>query len=66
MKQDTTEQLAKAIPAVVGAGITLSDVSTMVAIVAGLLTSFYVVVQIAFLIWKWHRLATRGEESTLG
>lgn len=59
MKQDTAEQIGKAIPAVVGAGITLSDVSTIVTITVGILTGIYVLAQLCFLLWKWYRLWRR-------
>lgn len=55
MQQDTADQVLKAIPAVVGAGITLSDVSTVVAISVGIATVLYVLAQLSYLLWKWRK-----------
>lgn len=55
MQAETIKQIEKAIPAVVGAGITLSDVSTVVAISVGIATVFYVLAQLSYLLWKWRK-----------
>ena len=55
MKHEAMTQAAKAGPAVIGAGITLSDISTMVTIGVGLATLLYVLAQLGYLIWKWRR-----------
>jgi len=61
MKHETLEQVAKAGPALVGAGITLSDISTMVTIGVGLATLVYILAQLGYLVWKWRRQMKRGE-----
>ena len=53
MKHETSIETAKAVPAVVGAtiaGLTLNEIVALVTIL-------YVLLQSAFLIWKWHRQA---------
>ena len=57
MKQETVIQAKLATPAVAGAtiaGITLNE------IVAGV-TAIYVLVQLAYLIWKWHKEYKQGK-----
>ena len=58
-KSDLAQEVVKGAPPVAVtlasmAGVTLHD------LVMGA-TLFYVVLQAAFLLWKWYRLATRGE-----
>jgi len=55
MKHDTIIESAKAVPAVGGAvysAITLND-AVMIA------TLIYIILQAAYLIWKWHKEATK-------
>lgn len=60
MRHETLEQVGKAVPAVVGTGITLSDISTMVTIGVGIATLLYVLAQLAYLLWKWRRQVTKA------
>lgn len=53
LKHETLEQAAKAVPAVGGAAVAGITLNEWVAIV----TIIYVLVQTAFLIWKWHKEA---------
>lgn len=55
MKTETTIETAKAIPAVGGAMIATITLNEMVA----LATLVYIILQAAYLLWKWRREAVR-------
>jgi hypothetical protein len=50
MKQDTVEQTAKAIPAVVGTAYSTVTLNELVAVA----TLLYVLAQLGFLLYKWY------------
>ena len=58
MKDDVADQVARAIPAVAGMGVTwsLQDVSLLMSIIVGLATVVYVLAQLAFLLRRWWKL----------
>lgn len=74
MKHETIEQIVKAAPAVAGASVTwqLHEVNQVVALLVGLVTIAYVIVQLAYLVRKWwvqergHRHARKTDFGTLG
>lgn len=69
MKQEVTQQVEKAVPAVVGTAITVADVNTYVTIGVGLATLVYVLYQTYVLHWKFQeakrRLKEQQEQSPL-
>jgi len=69
MKQEVTQQVEKAVPAVVGTAITVADVNTYVTIGVGLATLVYVLYQTYVLHWKFQeakrRLEAHQEQSPL-
>jgi len=69
MKQEVTQQVEKAVPAVVGTAITVADVNTYVTIGVGLATLVYVLYQTYVLHWKFQeakrRLKAHQEQNPL-
>ena len=62
MKQEVTQQVEKAVPAVVGTAITVADVNTYVTIGVGLATLVYVLYQTYVLHWKFQEAKRRLKE----
>lgn len=69
MKQEVTQQVEKAVPAVVGTAITVADINTYVTICVGIATLVYVIYQIYVLHWKFQeakrRLQKQQEQNPL-
>lgn len=62
MKTEVTQQVEKAVPAVVGTAITVADVNTYVTIGVGLATIVYVLYQTYVLHWKFQEAKRRAKE----
>ena len=62
MKQEVTQQVEKAVPAVIGTAITVADVNTYVTIGVGLATLVYVLYQTYVLHWKFQEAKRRLKE----
>ena len=62
MKADVTQQVEKAVPAVVGTAITVADINTYVTICVGIATLVYVLYQTYVLHWKFQEAKRRLAE----
>lgn len=52
-KSDMVVDIARLVPALFGAGVTLAQISTVVTIFVGLATLIYMLVQTVILLRKW-------------
>ena len=52
-KSDIVVDIARLVPALFGAGVTLAQISTVVTIFVGLATLIYMLVQTVILLRKW-------------
>lgn len=57
LRQETTIETVKAAPAIFGAGVSAVTLNEAVAIA----TLLYILLQAAYLIWKWRREARKNE-----